>query len=349
MKKNVLLLTLSLFGFVQWGCTETESQFEDVPQEQVISQITLSASQVNVTVGSSVTFQVISNLNTNLTANAVFTVNNQEIQGNSHTFAEAGVYAVRAIYQNTISDIVQITVIATSQTVSFVSRVLVEEYSGTWCGNCPRILYGTELLKQQTDKAVTVQIHLFNGDPFITSRGNAIASSLGISGVPSGRINRTTVWNSPQYQNVNQVINAIDASAEVGLAITSAVTSGVLNVTVTMGFSNPSSATKLVVYVVEDNLRHTQANYSSNLYGGLSSIPNFRYDGVFRAEVTPPNGETITATGTTVQQTYAMALTNVSSVSNAKVVAFLIDTASNKVLNVRQAAVGQSQGLEYLD
>ena len=90
-----------------------------------------------------------------------------------------------------------------------MDRVLVEEYSGTWCGNCPSILYAVDLLHQQTDNAIVVSTHLFNGDPFITAQGNSLAASLGITGVPAGNINRTTSWTGPQYENVNQVINQI--------------------------------------------------------------------------------------------------------------------------------------------
>ena len=235
-------------------------------------------------------------------------------------------------------------------TTRFVSRVLVEEYSGTWCGNCPRILYGTQLLKEQTDKEVSVQIHLFGNDPFITSQGNDLAASQGVSGVPTGKINRTINWTGPQYQNVNQVIAEIDADSNVGLAINSSLTSNTINATIKMGFTNQDVTAKLVVYLVEDNLFNSQANYSSNLYGGLSSIPNFEYDGVLRAVISNSSGDSLTISNTQIQKNYTFTLpSNISNNSNIKIVAFLVDTNTNSVLNVRQASVGQSQNLEIVD
>ena len=47
----------------------------------------------------------------------------------------------------------------------FKKRVLIEDYTGTWCGNCTRVSYAIEQVKAQNDKVVTVAIH--NGhDPF---------------------------------------------------------------------------------------------------------------------------------------------------------------------------------------
>jgi Outer membrane protein Omp28 len=329
------------------GCTKTESNFDD---EKSLIAVNLTSSRINVIAASEVSFTSTSNLLTNLTEQTVFYVNDIAIASNTYTFQEAGNYSVKAVYQNITSNTIVIRVenpiVVNNQ---FVNRVLVEEYSGTWCGNCPRIIYGTELLKQQTDFAVSVQIHLLNNDPFISPTGNTIANEQGVSGVPTGRINRTINWNGSQYQNVSQVINEIKSSSPVGLAINSILSASNININVLLGFDNTVLQTKLIVYIVEDNLFHTQANYSANLYGGLSSIPNFEYDGVFRSAVSSTFGDAITISGNQVQKNYTIAMpSNVSNSSNAKIVAFLIDANTNAVLNVRQANIGQSQVLEIL-
>ncbi len=345
MKTNALVKSILMtLVFLLTGCSET------VVIDQNASNVTLSASQTNTTVGETVTFSAFTNLSTNVTLQSVFYVNDVAIQSNSHTFSAAGNYTVKAIHQNLASNEIEITVVNPEITMNqFVNRVLVEEYSGTWCGNCPRILYGTELLKQQTDKEVSVQIHLFGNDPFITAQGNTLASEQNINGVPMGRINRTINWSAPQYLNVSQVINEIKSSSAVGLAINSSLTSGTISITVDLGYGNTALQTKLIVYVVEDNLFHSQANYSSNLYGGLDLIPNFEYDGVLRSIVTPISGESIVVSDTVVTKNYSIALpSNVSNSTNAKLVAFLIDTTTNSVLNVRKAALGETQTLENL-
>lgn len=344
LKTTLFLVLLSIFVV---GCTNTESDFTETPK---VTALTISADQTNLQTGSTATFTTLSNLQTNLTAESVFYVNDVAIANNTYTFLAAGTYSIKAVYQDLTSNVIQITVQdEVVNPTKFVSRVLVEEYSGTWCGNCPRILYGTQLLKEQTDKEVSVQIHLNNNDPFITSQGNALAAEQNISGVPTGKINRTINWTGPQYQNVGQVTNEIKPNSNVGLAISSTLTGGNVNINLLLGFANTTIQTKLVVYIVEDNLFHTQANYSSNLYGGLSSIPNFEYDGVLRSIVTSTSGEAISISGNQVTKTYTIGLpSNVANASNAKIVAFLLDANTNAVLNVRQANIGQSQGLETL-
>lgn len=350
MKKNFnlksLLSSVLLLGLV-FGCSKTESEFEITP---TVTKVTIATNQSIIEKGGNATFSVLSNLRTNLTSESIFYVNDDVIVNNNYTFLTAGIYNIKAVCQNLTTNIIQVTV--KEQVViptQFVSRVLVEEYSGTWCGNCPRILYGTQLLKQQTDKVVSVQIHLYGNDPFITSQGNTLASEQSVSGVPTGRINRTINWTGPQYQNVNQVLAEIKPSAAVGLAISSAVASGNVNINITLGYASTTAQTKIVVYIVEDNLFHTQANYSSNLYGGLSSIPNFDYDGVLRCVVSSTSGDAIAVSGNQVQKNYTVALpSNVANSNKAKIVAFLIDANSNAVLNVREANIGQSQVLEKL-
>lgn len=343
-KKLILSCFLILLVFV--SCTKTEGDSELTTP----LAITLTANQTNLVTGNTVTFNVTSSLGDNLTTVSAFLVDGVAISGNSYTFTTSGTYLVKASYQSTLSNVLQIVVTNPPPIPQFVNRVLVEEYSGTWCGNCPKILYGTQLLKEQTDKEVSVQIHLFNNDPFITSQGNQIATNQGVSGVPTGKINRTINWNGPQYQNVNQVIGEIKPSSNAGVAINASLTNNTINATIKLGFSDTTIAAKLVVYLVEDNLFHTQANYSSNLYGGLSSIPNFEYDGVLRAVISSINGDAITVNGLTVDKNYTFTVpSNVSSSSNIKLVAFLIDSNSNSVINVREATIGVNQSLEMLN
>ncbi len=335
--KTILLLFASLFLLV--SCTETESN------EQQITAITLSAEKTTMVTGSSADFTVISNLGTNLNSETVFYVNDVNISGSQYTFQEAKIYDVKAVYKGITSNTLKITV-----EKQYVNRVLVEEYSGTWCGNCPRILYGTQLLKEQTDKAVTVQIHLFNGDPFISSQGNELAIQQNVGSVPTGKINRTINWTGPQYQNVSQVLNQIKPSSSVGLAVNTTITGTNLAISISMGYANTSIQSRLVVYIVEDNLFHTQANYSSNLYGGLSSIPNFKYDGVLRSVVSSTAGDAITVTGSEVQKNYSVTIpSNVTNICNAKVVAFLIDANTKSVLNVRESNTELNQALEIIN
>jgi hypothetical protein len=349
MKKLLPYLSLFLMGFFLHSCTKTES---GVTQTQTAPEtISITSDGTEVIAGGSVSFSVNSSLNNAIVTSASkLYINGILINGNTYTFTQAGTFAVYASKGNLNSNVISIKVTAnTPATGGFVSRVLVEEYSGTWCGNCPVILYGVDLLHQQTDKAIVVSAHLFNSDPFITSQGNSLAASLGISGVPAGKINRTTNWNGPQYENVPQVINQIKPKATLGLGITSVVNGSTLNASITVSYAQPLSGNaKLTVYLVEDKLFFTQRNYSSTLYAGQSSISNFEYNGVIRSIVSDLSGDAIANNGNSVTKTYSIALpSNITNTANVRLVAFVTND-TGLVMNVQDAKLGTLKNLEIL-
>lgn len=345
--KIISRLSVFIAGlFLLQSCTKTESDFSEIQPETII----VNASTLNVTTGGVVSFTVLSSVNNNnVTADSKIYVNGNLITGRIFTFVNTGNFAVYATKGTLTSNVITVTVSTVVANNGYKHRVLVEEYSGTWCGNCPRILYGVDLLQQQTDKAVVVSTHLFNGDPFITSDGNNLAAQQGVSGVPSGHINRTISWTGPQYENVTQVVNLIQASAIAGVAISSSISSNYLSIRVKTGYAQPlTGGAKLTVYLTEDKLYHTQRNYSSNLYGGQATIPNFEYNGVIRKVVSSLSGDVIGSSGITNEKTYALTLPgNISNINNVRIVAF-ITNSSGTVVNVQQVKVGEEKMFELL-
>ena len=352
MKKIIACLSFVAIAFMFNSCTKTESDFSaPVTVTPTPESISIKSDVAEVIEGTSITFTVTSSVNnTIVTGQSKLYVNGNLITGNSYVFSQAGTFAVFASKGTLNSNVISIKVNANVPTVTnFVDRVLVEEYSGTWCGNCPAILYGVDLVHQQTDKAIVVGIHLFNGDPFITSQGNSLASSLGISGVPAGRINRTTSWNGPQYQNVNQVTNEIQPKESLGLGISSVVNGSNVDATITISYGQAiTGEAKLTVYLVEDKLFYTQRNYSSTLYSGQANIPNFQYNGVLRSVVSNLSGDVIDNNGLAVKKTYSITLPgNIVNIANVKLVAF-VNNNIGKVINAQEAKLGTVKGLEKL-
>lgn len=347
MKKGLNLIAIVFGLFFLTSCSKTESDFSGTT---IPETITISSNTLNASTGSLVTFIVTSSVNNNnITAQSTIYVNGSVITGNTYSFTQAGRYAIYASKGSLNSSLITIEVTAVSNSSAFKHKTLVEEFSGTWCGNCPRILYGVDLLHQQTDKAIVVGIHLFGSDPFISSDGNSLAAALGVNAVPTGNINRSSSWVGPQYENVPQVINSIQASSTTGLAINSVVAGNNLSVNIKVGYSQGLSSTaKLTVYLLEDKLLHTQQNYSSNLYGGQASISNFEYNGVLRKVISAITGDAIPSSGTANEKNYTVNIpANVSNIANTKIVAFVTD-ASGKTLNVQAAKTGENKIFETL-
>ena len=346
MKKAIYFLPLVLSIIFFNACKKKDGS--PAPITPVIEKIVLSSNDTNVFTGATVTFSVNSSVNNNVTSTSKIFVNGILITANNYVFANEGTYTVYAKKDTLVSNTLLIRVNAPAFQ-GFVDRVLVEEFSGTWCGNCPAILFGVDSLHKQTNKAIVVGTHLFNADPFITLQGNSLATSLSVSSVPTGLINRTTSWSSPQYQHVNQVTNQVQTIETIGLAISSTVASSTLNTTIKVSYKQAlSSNAKLTVYLVEDKLHHTQSNYFSSLYGGQANIPNFEYNGVLRAVISNLVGDAIANSGSSVEKIYTLALgSKVANIANARIVAFVTD-ATGKVINAQEAAVGTTKDFEKL-
>lgn len=351
--KKILLPLLAAIAFMV-SCTKVESDFTTTAAV-VAETISLKASALQVATSDTVTLTVTSSTSGNVTGQSIIYVNGLAITSNSFVFSTEGTYAVYA-KKGTLATAV-ITIVSSKLTIpppsntsaSYVHRVLVEEYSGTWCGNCPQILYGVDLLKQETTKAIVVGIHLFGGDPFISNAGNTLANKRSVNGVPTGRINRTADWTTPQYNYVKQVTNMLENASPVGIAINSSVTSGTLHATVKVSYGGAVGAgTKLSVFIVEDNLVYSQRNYYSNLYGGAGVINNFKYDGVLRDIITSVDGDAIANSGSDITRNFSINVpSNVSNVSKTKLVAFITD-ANGKAINVVEAPIGANKDYEKL-
>ena len=76
-------------------------------------------------------------------------------------------------------------------------RVVVEEFTGTWCGWCPRGMVALDMLNQEFgDRVITIAVH--NSDPMV-----AESYTLGSNSLPSARVNRGDLMD-PYYGNSSE-------------------------------------------------------------------------------------------------------------------------------------------------
>ncbi|HMK05959.1 MAG TPA: Omp28-related outer membrane protein [Flavobacterium sp.] len=231
----------------------------------------------------------------------------------------------------------------------FKKRVLIEDYTGTWCGNCTRVAYAIDQVFEESDKAVSIAIHNGN-DPYhfagfqplkdLISPNNALE-------LPQSRLNRTTVWTFPEPSNIQQAINLTSNNCGLGLAMTTAVNNGNINLDVKVKFAQNYSNLKLVVYVLENNLTYMQRNYTT-YYGAVNPVPNYTHNHVLRASLTDLLGNPMTQTtiGQTVTKSFSVPVpANISNAANISFVAFVVD-ANNYALNARAADANEIQHFE---
>lgn len=322
-----------------------------------VESISLTADSSVKIIGETITLSVITNDGTDITDDASIFVNDSQINGNEITGIEIGNLIVKASYLGVESQPLTVRFHDGSET-NFVKRVLIEDYTGTWCGNCPRVNHAIELARDQTDKIVTVGIHRSSSNPADASYdpynfdSSELEGILNMSGYPKALLNRMTRWQPLEQNNITQVINLTQGeNPKLGLAMTTSVDGNTLNIQTKIKFSKDFSNLKLVVYVLENGLIYDQINYT-NFFTGPGTIPNFLHDHVLRACLTPLLGESIINNNSTVGQTFTRNFSvpmpaNVANTNNIEFVAFIVDE-NNKTVNVRKASMGDNQVFEEL-
>lgn len=348
--KQKLILFLAAVGML-FSCT---TDYEILASAESIILTADSSSRI---IGNDITFTVTNNEGLDLTEEAVIYVNGVEIENNVFNSFEIGNFEVKAVYVGVNSEPITVNFHDGSE-INFAKRVLIEDYTGTWCGYCPRVAHAIDLVNQQTDKAVVVAIHRESlnpnspsYDPY-TFDSSELEDILNIPGYPKGLLNRMTQWTFPEPNNINQAIALTQGeNPKLGLAMNASVTGNNIGIDVNVQFSKDFEGLKLVVYVMENGLVHYQYNYT-NYYGGQSVIPDFVHNHTLRHCATNLLGDTISSAETRTGNIYSRSFNfpvpaTIENAANLEFVAFVVG-ADGKAINVRAAKPGDVQDFEFL-
>ena len=150
MKKNLILIVAALLIVI--GCS---SDYEILESQQNISLTANTSVQV---IGEPVTFTVKNSKGDLLTENAEFYVDGVKIEDNTFTSDVVGNFEVTAVYNSVTSAPLMINY-HDGTGINFRKRMLMEDYTGVWCGWCPRVAHAVELVHNQTEDAIAVPIH----------------------------------------------------------------------------------------------------------------------------------------------------------------------------------------------
>ena len=125
----------------------------------------------------------------NKTELADFFIDGQPITGNAFSTTTTGVYTMEA----KIDGYEFTSEVTTVSSVKFDRRILIEDFTGAWCGYCPRMTNAIEAAKTTSNNILVMAIH--NGDIMATTYEAALRQKYGITGFPSALINRTGIWD----------------------------------------------------------------------------------------------------------------------------------------------------------
>ena len=326
--RHLLLYTLIFICF--YTCSKPES-FNDlqVQQYNLIPGLNVESSYLK---NQLISFEMIDIDGNNITSSTSFIVNNQLINGNTISYDIIGIHEVYADYsidsQNYSTDSKGFNI------VEPINKVIVEDYTGTWCGYCPPVANAIYELKEVYDNIISVGIH--NNDELTIDQESDLRSELGISGFPSARLNRTISWLDPyQFSEVNSLL-----SEENNVAIS--INSTLENVELEVGLRIVSNVElvnhKLVIYLVESNLVYDQANYfnyveDSYFYNLGNPIENYSHQDVLRKSITNISGNILELIQplTDYKFNFNVELNPDFVVENLAIVAIVVDSNNNAI------------------
>ncbi len=241
---------------------------------------------------------------------------------------------------------------------SFTQKVLIEEFTGEWCGYCPDgALKLDAVIAQYPGRVYGAAIH--DGDPYALEPFNStFQSTFNVTGYPSGMVNRVPWGNSVCLDRsfwASAAAAQLGNTAVCGLAMTSYTSStDSFYVQVHAGFNQSLSGNyNLTVYVIEDNIvSNSQANYynsgsldpNSPLVGMGNPITNWKHQHVVRQVLTAPLGDPIPNSKLTAGGEYVVKFggryTGINK-SNMSFIAFVNKPGAgpldHQILNVQKA------------
>ncbi len=247
---------------------------------------------------------------------------------------------------------------------TFTKKVLIEEFTGTWCGYCPQGAYHLEnIIKSNDGNVIGVSLH--SDDKMSIDQTDYLGSLYQSFSFPSGMVDRYSnhssvsigmgSWESDALSQLTKVANC-------GLAIKSEVTGSLVNVEVHVGFNASLAGDyRLNVYLIEDNVTgegsgYDQVNfYNSNpdspFYGLGNSIEGYEHNNTLRAVLSSRSGDEINSmsileSGEDITSTYNIDISSYDK-KNLSVVAFILrvgsDYKDHEVLNVQKCDINSLQ------
>lgn len=253
---------------------------------------------------------------------------------------------------------------ALSTNAQTVKKVILEDFTGTWCGWCPE---GTVVLDgmEAANPTSLIPVASHNNDGLKITDGSAIQSGLSINSFPAGAVDRfkfpdqskvslsRNLWNSkfaarlatPAIASIsfsNLVKTTTGYTAKVNVKFTSAPTAG--------------TPVKLNVYILEDSISATgslaQSNYSSSVQGGASPLTNWFHNNTLRSALGGAWGysdflNTVTV-GTTYTKDITIELGTGWVAKHIKIVAFVAyDGATGATTEGKEIINAESVALKY--
>ena len=222
-----------------------------------------------------------------------------------------------------------------------ISRiVLVEEFSGQGCVNCPTGARKLEEIQEMYGGADTVIAVTIHGGPLAikprpgfvglrTDYGDYLYNNAGVQSNPAAVVDRYSGVLSSDFW-LTGVRNAFTRAVSVSLSLSTAYNPADSVATINVEASSLKSFSgKLQVWLIEDGIVAPQYDYDSN--GNSTTVMDYVHNNVLRAAVNGQDGSAFTVSGDAPSaQTFTVKVKSGDSLvdwhpENMSVVAFVYD------------------------
>jgi hypothetical protein len=235
-----------------------------------------------------------------------------------------------------------------------VRKVLLEDYTGQKCPNCPEAAEIAHTLKAlYGEQLVLLTVHAgyystpdatgeFTAD-FRTSVGTALNDYFGFPAYPMGMVNRTdysgsTILLKDSWEAAVEIQAGLEVQA--GILITNAYNAGTRKLDCTLEsefFTEMEGTYNICVFITESGIISPQQT-------DLQVDENYEHNHVLRASMNGTWGEAVgndgqAVSGTKLTNSYSYVLPAGWNADNCGVVAFIYNTETNEVVQAEENAI----------
>lgn len=347
------------FRFSEGGEYSFEASYESVTSNSleftVRTENYIAINEDKILKSEEISFEYFGTGGESKTNEATFYVNGNAVAGNTFSSTNTGTYEVYAKSPGG-----EQTSIKTFEVFIPSKKVLFEDYTGTWCGWCPRVTNAILELKEQTDDLVVIALHV--DDEMEKNEVFSLMELFQIEAFPHARYDRTELLEYPEDDPANfaSILDLAGNESPYTIAINTSLEGDQLEVEVRLKAEVAiPQGYKMVAYVLQDGLVFPQDNYlnddaSSRWYQLGDPISNFVHDDVFEATLTPILGSELEEMSALEIASFNYGPIDLSQFTyfgnyynpnRFEVVAFLTDE-NNTVLNAQKVTAGRDVDFE---
>ena len=235
-------------------------------------------------------------------------------------------------------------------------KMVVEEWTGTWCGWCVRGIVAMEYMKEKYGNENFIGIAVHSGDRMETNTYADFLNKFAIIGFPGSAINRseTTDPNNADLEKIYQEIAKTQSYAEVsGLTANYKEEGDLLDVNAEVQFVVPveNGDYSLAFVITEDHVGpYQQYNYyAGGAYGPMDGwekygTQQYWYFNEVARSITTCNGiegsvPTNIEANTAVSYSTSLSLKGVVELQNSNLVALLLNGRTGEIINAKQISL----------